>query len=271
MSDEDNNIMDLENAEDLLREDPVNNGPTAQEQAAALFNQRLDLDSLPETLRGKSIGELIQRQVALEDAVRMSERAREDLVRSIDMRGPTQPAQPAPTYAPTLSKEEFAELMQTDPMAAVNYMIEQRGESFIQHVEQRIAPLGNAAAVNAERIARDKYAEEFELFGDQIQDLYKQTANKAAFSNQQVWDDMISYIRGRPGNIEKYIERRTKTQGASAREKEAAGAGVNLTSASRPATMGGGSASWDGADDVTREIALNLGFKSFAEYKKWQA
>lgn len=257
----------IDDVQDALKpETPVTPEPTATSQD--LFNQRLDLDSLPEGVRGKSVNEIVQRQIALEQALRISEQARESMAQMAQrpQQAPQQQYQPEPE----LTREQLQELMQNDPLTAIDYVINRRGQELVQHVERRFAPLTAGAASSAENYARSKYAKEYELFGDQISTFARSLPDPSILANPKGWDDMISYIRGLPGNIDKYVEAqiaaKTGAAAEAARQNQAANAGFSISSSQRPAS---GAPAGSFTDPVKAEIAKTMGL-SYDEYTKWE-
>jgi len=257
--------MVMDDAEEIIHPpEPAKPDTSPQD----MFNQRLNLDSLPEHMRGKSIGEIVQRQIALEESLRISERARESMTQIA-----TQPqAAPAPIQQapPEMTREQLQEWMQTDPIAAIDFVINKRGNELVQHIERRFAPLTQGATSAGENYAKQKYAKEFELYGDQINQFARSLPNQDVLANPRGWDDMISYIRGLPGNIDKYVDAQIASRNGSsadeARKVQAASTGFTATSGSRPSSAAPGPTF---TDPVKAEIARVQGI-SYGDYIKWE-
>ena len=138
-----------------------------------------------------------------------------------------------------------------------------------RNLESRLKPLFNGTAVSVEQQARAKYADEFAMFGDQISQMASQIPNsQAVLSNPAAWDDLISLVRGRPGNIERIIERKTATVTDTARrqaqESQADVVGFSGTeSRARPVAR-----SVAQLDPIQREIADKMNMTP-EDYIKW--
>lgn len=141
-----------------------------------------------------------------------------------------------------------------------------------KHMEKRLGGMAGAAATTAESSARSKYATEFELFGDQIDKQIAQIPNREALANPENWDNLIAYIRGKEGNIQKYVEKlgsvgkEVAANGAREQQKELAGVhspvgGGKIVTAS--------AAGPHGLDALELEIADKLGMEP-ADYAKWK-
>jgi len=207
---------------------------------------------------------------ALEEALRISEEARkkqEELLASF---------KPQPQPQRELSKEELAELYSRDPVAAIEYLQARSMKVIEENLSKRLEPLMSGGMLAAKQAAMAKYKDEFELFGKDIEALLSDPRiSRESLSSPQAWDDLIAYVRGRPGNLEKLIEYKVAKEKESVRqqvqEREAAIAGAHARSDIRaPAPQ----PSRD-LDDIEKEIARTIfaGLepnKAYEEYKKWR-
>lgn len=242
-----------------------------------LSTVKLEGDTVPEHLRGKTAAELLTFAKGLEDSLRKSEAARvqpQVTERIIERAAPTV-TEPAAKPAPT--KEQLAELFTNDPVAAMEVYGQHVAQSVLRNLEQRIGPLAQGSAQAAERQAREKFKDEFELFGDQITQIKSQLPDPSVLSQPQSWDDLVSYVRGQPQNFDKLYDHRTKKRGedltrSEAQEAQVVAAPAHFSPQSRtPAPVGAGAP----MDDLQKEIARNLfpeldNDQAYKEYAKWQ-
>lgn len=216
---------------------------------------------------GKSMGEIVAAMEATERALQISEQARlANRGQQQDQQQHEQPQQ--------LSREQIQELFQTDPVAAMEYVTEQARIVAEANIGQRLGALQQGTVSAAEAEARRMFPLEFELFGNDIAQFANALPDKSVLTTGQGWKDVVAYIRGREGNLDRYIERKTKAvdPAAVARDAQAAAAGANFSSATRnamPAEPSGGGQ----LDAVQMQIAqefVNSGvFKTVDEYVKW--
>lgn len=237
----------------------------AENQPTDLGSIKLDGEHVPENLRNKSAAEMVEYVKGLEKSLRISEEAR---AAQPKIEEPVAPPPPEPVAPPTPTVEQVREWMEKDPVATTAYLMQLAQQQAEARFEKRIAPLVGGAANSAETVAKERYKVEFELFGPQIRELVGKVPDRSALSNPGAWDDLISYVRGRPGNIEKYIERvnATREEPALHQIRQTQPQPPNLTSTRRapaPSPQGGGE-----LDPIKREIAKNLGM-SEADYLKW--
>lgn len=198
--------------------------------------------------------ELLDRAERLSEALRISERARMEMMQH------GSPA-PKPEEQPKeLTREELAELMREDPLAALDYIDQKQRRDLEAHLSQRLAPLASGALSTMENAAKQKYATEFELFGDQIEELKKQV-DPQILANPETWDQMVSYVRGLPQNFDTILEHRMKAQARQAVDRES---GFTPRGNSRPAKV----SSPTQLDATTLEICKTLGITP-EEYIKW--
>lgn len=240
-----------------------------QPQNTDLSKIQLDGESVPEGLRGKSVNDVISRMNSMEEALRLSEQARKQAETNAQLalsRG-GEPQKPAEEEtAQELSEEQIKELYEEDPIKAIQVINDQALRRAEKNLEIRLAPMMRGTSAQVEQAVRSKYADEFELFGDQITQLAGTVPNKeAVLSNPAAWDDLIALVRGRQGNMEKLIARKsgghTPTQ---AREMQTQTMGFTGTGGPRQSA----SPSNGQLDPIQKEIAEKMNM-SEAEYIKW--
>lgn len=250
-------------------------------------NVKLEGDSVPEALRGKTLKDLLDQNAALSSSLRTSEESRAQAVATIKSLNekpatPAAPPPPAPPAPIVFDQEKWNKLNEEDPSAAAKYMFEVTQASLSQNIEMRMAPVHAASTQTAEQIARTKYKDDFEVIGREIEAIVAQIPPEVrdkSLSQPGAWDRVVEFARGQ--NIEKIVEHRLKKQGASgattldaAREEQAraaqmtqlGGGGGGGEMQSRTNVGVETSVPWD---ETTQEIARTLGFTSKEEYYKW--
>lgn len=238
--------------------------------AASLSEIKIDGDSVPESLRGKTAEDLVKMAQGLENALRTSESARQQQEMLLRMAAEKQPEVPQPREPEEqeLSDEQLADLYSQNPIQAIKYMTDKAQKTATRNLEQRLGPMFGSNAAQVERQMREKYKVEFELFGQDITRLLDSVPNKnEMLANPAAWEDAISLVRGREGNIQRYVQKlnnntpEQRREAARAEQVEQVGF---TDSAIRPRRL-------DSAvqmDDTMREIARNMGL-SESEYVKW--
>lgn len=245
----------------------------AQDEASTkpdLSKITVDIDTLPDHLKGKSVTEVLDYTKKLEDSLKLSEQARERATQQPQQQTVVVQQQPSVEQKPQqLTREQVAEMMQNDPMAAFEYMQNQSARLIEQNVEARLRPLREGTASAAEQNARQRYSEEFQLLGKEIDDVISKLPDKSALAMPGAWDDLINYVRG--ANIDKVIDHKVKKREEEARRtaqqvaQSHAPANLTATSTRAPAPVG---ATTIALDDTKKEIAKNLGM-TLEEYTKW--
>lgn len=227
-------------------------------------------DSVPEMLRGKSAAEAVAMMKGMSEALKLSEQARQQAELTAATALKTQPAPVAPEPEPQeMSDQELAELHAENPLAAIRVMNDQAIRRAERNLESRLKPLFNGSAVSAEQQARAKYADEFALFGDQITQMATQIPNsQVVLTNPAAWDDLISLVRGRSGNIERLIEKRTATN-VEATRRQAQETQIDTVGFSGTEPRARPTARTVAQlDPIQREIAEKMGLTP-DEYVKW--
>lgn len=209
----------------------------------------------------------------LREALRISEEARrrtEERLLSVN----ATPAAPAKPAEEVLTEEQVGELYRTDPVKAIAYLTQRSARITEENVNKRLDALTAGSAVAAKQTAMGKYPDEFKLFANEIEAITKDP-RVSNLNHPSAWDDMIYYVRGQPGNLEKLIQFRVdkekeKSAGA-ARETQAASAGAHTKSDIRPPAASG-----DGELDATeRQIAEAIHSdldpaEAHKAYKSWK-
>ncbi len=227
---------------------------------------KLDGEDIPAEYKGKSVVELMQTAAALAEALKTSERARTQADQMATLAARTAP--PAPETSreePPLTREQLAELYQTDPLKAIELMQAQAIRAAAGNIEARLGSLAQSTTAAAESQARAKYAPEFEALGPEISAMIQQIPNASqVLTSSDAWDRLISLVRGSPGNFEKIIQHRAGKTLETARAAQSLDAGPSITSAVRApsATITGT------LDSTQKEIAGKLGLTE-AEYLQW--
>lgn len=260
--------------------DPV--GPTSMEldametppEGPKMEDIRLDGDSVPEELRGKSVADVVKQFGSMAEAIRISEQARlqaETLARTAAgaLERGTPPA-PTPTPEPDLTPQELADLHDRDPLAAITYMTERATKQAERNLQSRMGSLMESTGRQVESAMRAKYPLEFQLFGEEITRLAGSVPNKEqVLTNTLAWEEMIALVRGRDANLQRFIDAKTGKTPEQLREiaraQQVNDAGISMTSATGGYRV---PTSVNQLDATQREIAQKLGM-SEAEYVKW--
>jgi hypothetical protein len=242
-------------------------------------------DDVPEAYRGKSLKEII----AIAETTRSSMNERLDVVkiaseaaaRAAGSMSPRNPEPPPPEAPKELTRDELKALYEEDPLRAIEVIEQQAAARTEAHLNARMAPLTDGILTQAENWARQEFATEFELFGDDIKKVVEKVGNKSVFTQKQAWEDAVAYVRGKAGNFEKLIEHQQKKAGetaaASAREAEARRGGYTGsnrgTTSTPPARSMDNAAIMAGMSDEERTIAQRFiddgVFKDMKEYQLW--
>lgn len=199
---------------------------------------------------------------AYKEALRISEEARKQA--EARLRDTSTPVQQADDGIDTLTDEDIARLIEEKgQVAALRAIQAQTIRAANKHFSTRMAGMADAGIQLAEAEARRKYPLEFEVFKDDIQAQIKAAPDKGALANGVVWDNLISFIRGKPGNIEKYIAKVNEKASADAQAAALAAqretAGVHLPNGSVRVREIEAPAATHGLDAIEIEIANTLG------------
>lgn len=236
-----------------------------------------DFDRMQEQQGGSvDVAALQAEHERLKEAFRNSESIRQAL--EMAGRQPVQQVAPQPVQAPTpqpvqLTREQLATLFQEDPLAAVDYMNQAAIAKVGGHFAARLDALsGNTVAVQ-QQAAKQRYATEFELFGKEIEQYVNGLADKTVLGRSEGWDQLIGFVRGQPGNIEKFVEREVsrRTGGAALHARNEQIAQVGFAATSRPAVGGGSQDGGVETHGLTAEQmrAADATGVSYKDYKAW--
>lgn len=230
----------------------------------------LEGDGIPEELKGKSVAELLKHTENVAEALKLSEEARLALRTSLDARpaAPAEPVTPAEPEPKQLSSEELATLYEEEPLKAITIMQEQAIAKVAGHYEKRLQPLFEGSATSAETLARKNFATEFELFGDEINNVISKMPDKSGLANMGTWEDIIAYVRGSKGNFERYMTHMTTKAAADAAAEAQNQQTLEAGFTTRPTTTPVVPQRVDQLDDVQKDIIDKLGMTP-DEYVKW--
>jgi hypothetical protein len=205
---------------------------------------------------------------ALQEALRISEEARQRQKALADQIREPPPAEPARE----LSAEELKKLWDENPLAAIDQMLDRREKILTKNIDARLGGLAASTASSARDAAERKYPDEFKVLAREIDETLTELKNPN-LSTMKHWDDFIAFVRGR--NFDKVVkarEDRIKQEAAAAAQStQAATTGAHTSSQIRPGPV----ATTGDLDDTEKEIArmLNPGMtpeQAYAEHKKWK-
>ena len=190
------------------------------------------------------------REDALKEALRISESARQEMAARMAPQS-QQPQQQAP---PQVTREQLTEMLNSEDPAvrlqAIEINTQQTLAAAASHFENRLAPLTDSGVHSAKNIARSQFPVEFELFGDQIEELAKNVPNRAALTQPEGWAHIVRYVRGDASNAMKYAEHSIAQR---AREQQMQNVGPSFTP-----TPNSGQGQHFQLDAATKEIAQTL-------------
>ena len=239
---------------------------------------KLEGDMIPEPFRGKTVADILAQQKLMADAVEQSNRK----VRELESANVNRPASvqqfeaPVAQPDPRLSKEQLAELFEKDPIGAVAYMQDIAIKDAANQFERRFAPLTAGSAQAAENSAKAKFADEFALFGGEIKNVIDAMPDKSILANPAAWDNIISFVRGKPENFDKLMAIRTskaaEAAALAARTAESHAAGASMTSSVRPGAPSVAVSSEGNyglnADEMHAADVMGTSYKDYAHWKK---
>jgi hypothetical protein len=231
----------------------------------------LDGDAIPERLRGKTAADAVAQINALEETLKISERARlqAELTSQSLARQPAAAPPPPVVEEPELTDEQISALHDENPLKAIQAMSDRAIRRAEKNLEARLGPMLAGNMSQAELAAKQRYPEEFELFGEDIKQTIAGIPNaRAVLSSPESWDNVISLVRGKKGNFERLMDKRMgkieeeKKKTAQTVQAETVGFTEN-TAVRRPAPTTVAS-----LDATQREIAEKLNLTP-EEYVKW--
>jgi hypothetical protein len=237
-----------------------------REDAGTDPGTKLEGDRVPEEVRGKTVDDVLSENRRLQETLRLRDAEAATLRSALDRPTPAAAAPaPAPAPEPELTREQLLELHQNDPLAAIDYMNQQAIRRAEAAVAARLGTIEAGTMSMAEQQARSEFADEFELFGPDIQRMVDSIPNKAVFNTKKGWADAVSFVRGQPGNFEKLLDKRT----GSLRTPEEAREEQRSNTPRQPRSTKTAPVGEKRLSPQQKEIAAGLGM-SEAEYLKWE-
>lgn len=205
---------------------------------------------------------------ALEEALRISEESRR---RVAEMQASLQTQAPsaAPAAPKELTREELNKLYTDNPIEAIEYLQARQARIVEENVTKRLQPLMAGNATTAREQARLRYPDEFKLFEKEFDSVIDAIPDKSAMGSLKAWDDLIAWVRGKPGNFEKLVQLHDEQNRAKAAEDartaQVAAAGASVRSEIRAPAPAGNKA----LDATEMEIIKTLGMTP-EDYIKWR-
>jgi len=254
-------------------EDGMPNSVSFEEIEAALSSppapQPLDKIEL-----GSDIGsaaDLIAERERLKEALRVSEEARrmQKLESRVEEVASRPSSTPTPPPAPVeMTREDLQRLYDEEPLRAIEVMQAQAEARVARNFGARLDTLTSGTISAAEQSARQRYSEEFEVLGAEIQQQLTRIPDKSVLANGNTWDEFIAYVRGK--HFDKLMEHRQaklRPSQEQVREEQVRSSGFSPAPMARP--TGGSNGSFKPLDDTEKEIAKVLNI-SHADYRKYQ-
>lgn len=234
----------------------------------------LDGDGVPAEFKGKSAQEVSEMLTRTQTALRISEESRLKALEDAARRpAAAVVVPPAPPEVKEMTQDEFDALYETNPREALRLWGEQREEILTRNIMARVAPLAAGAANSAEQFAKERFKDEFAIFAADIEQIKKTIPNPGFLASSEGWEQVISFVRGKPGNFERLIEHKTKgnndAAAAAARAAEVASAGATPRSTVTPISAGASDPSHFNLDETERRVAAELKMSN-QEYAKWK-
>lgn len=240
--------------------------------APKLDDTKVDGEDVPEALRGKTMREVLAHTKALEDTLRMSEVSRQQALTMAQLAAqrsgePVRAKEPEPE--PMITSEEVAAAFQDDPNKGIQLMSKMNEQAIARAASsfaQRIDPLLQGTVGAVEQQARQKYPDEFSLYGEEIKSILDSLPNKNAMSTGNSWDDLIAFVRGKnPQKLfDHMMSKETDRKVTDAYTLQRESAGLSMSSATRTPAPSAGVI----IDETTKEVCKVLGI-SEADYIKW--
>lgn len=246
---------------------------------------KLEGDNIPEGLRGKSVAEVVEAATRAQEALKISESARQSALAAMEQASRTPhvvaaPA-PAPEPEPEITEQMVAEAFTEDQskgIALMTKMSKQMIEKTARQYEARINPMLQGSAASAEQYARTKHAEAFGLYEKEIKDTLNMVQDKSLLGNPKAWDDLIAYVVGTDPDrlVNARIAKQTEAARVAAQQTQQQQTGfqpVVVAAAPNGAqppvkARGGVSGREVVIDDYVREICRIQG-QSIEDYIKW--
>ncbi len=245
----------IEDLEKEFPDTPATPAPTGMDPASV----RLEGDKIPEGLRGMSVDALI------------ADRARMEALMNTMAAGMNRPAAPvapvAPEPEPTYDRNAIKALIDEGNMVeAMEAMLGFAYKRVSKDFDERIRPLTTTTMNVAEQAMRQRYPDEFELFGQEISQLAQQAGT--SLSTPEAWESLIGYVRGRGGNFDKMVEykaNKRRRDGADIPPSVSAGA----MRGSVPDSRGARPTKDELVNDPAVQKALRASGMTIDEYVRW--
>jgi len=246
---------------------------TLDEMEAGLKQQETDAEVRKKADEAAAVAAAAQppadpRVKALEEALRISEESRRR-VAEMQATLQTQAAPAAPAAPKELTREELNKLYTDNPIEAIEYLQQRQARIVEENVTRRLQPLMAGSATTAREQARLRYPDEFKLFEREFDAVVESIPDKSTMGSLKAWDDLIAWVRGKPGNFEKLVQLHDEQNRAKAvdeaRATQVATAGASVRSDIRAPAPTGGKA----LDATEMEIIRTLGMTP-EDYIKWR-
>ena len=226
---------------------------------------KIEGEGYHEMIRGKSVAEVARMFEGAQTALRLSEESRRSATQSVPSPAPNQAGTPPADAEPT--DEQIRAAMEEDQMKGYQMMLDRQQARTLKAFEQRLQPLQQGGAVQAEALARTQFKEEFEVLGKEIQEFIdKSIPDKNLLAQPGAYERVVKYVRGE--HMDKIFEARNKkasndTALAEARRRESQNIPANLANGQNEPRVKLGE-----LDDVQKEIARVQGI-THDEYRKY--
>jgi len=180
---------------------------------------------------------------------------------------PVPQIEPEPTYDRGAIKQLLEE---GNMMEAMEAMLGFAYKKVSRDFEERIRPLANTTVTVAEQSMRQRYPDEFELFGDEIGSLARQAGTN--LSTPEAWESLIGYVRGRGSNFDKLVEYKTNKRSRKDNTEDfppSISAGALRGSSPQGGGRGGKPTKEELANDPAVQKMLRASGMSLDEYIRW--
>jgi hypothetical protein len=185
----------------------------------------------------------------------------------------------APQAPIEITPEKIRELLLSDkPEQGVALMLDTALRARDQNYQQRIQGVTQSAGLIAFEGAKQRHAEDFADFGEDIVAAAQQL-DPATLSSPAMWDDIVSWVRGQPKNKDKWLQRELKKlddqRKESARTTQQQRAGVTSAGSRRGSGVVSGTGSGAGdpsygltAEELRHAEMIGVTAKDWAEEKR---
>jgi hypothetical protein len=240
--------------------------PTPQD----LSQIKLEGDTIPENLRGKSVSDVLAEQARLRQALQLSEDARLALKNSQEAvtsanRAPAPAAPPAPVPEQELNEEQLQELFDQNPRKYQDYLTQRTEQRLMRAVQGSIAPVVNSSADLVLRDAQNRFPDEFAAFGEDIQSFISALPDKSSLANPGAMGELMDYMRGKHWQkFSRHLAQKSGGRLEDVRQELGNQTPSDFSNSPQPPRQRGGSVQ---LDDTMKQIADALGV-SYEDYAK---